>query len=391
MVDETIKIYDDEDIEVTKFKAESLMAEVNKFVFTGYCDQVSSMYLLDKEISRGHEALISMIKNFSRTKFTEEEYIRRLYYHDLSKAFYRISPADVDHEYIITQAREHVFMKAIQMPEFKAMRNAVKYVQDPSFMNPYGKPREEKFNWLDIEDNPDADFFYFVGSADLLFNHERVKKMMFLLEKLKVSFTMSRDEEDCGYLPRVLGRAKAADQVKELNKEVILKSNLKNIIVSDPHCYLELTTDFEHSDITIWYLTELIANKIFSLNSRQLHKKNLKVVFQSSTLLPPKMDKLPMQILQNIGCEILETQYIRDHMLSTGEGGGFSLNYSDDAVRVAKQRIDEALETGAEAIISDSPHDYSLLSKAKRKFSSKIKVYDLLTLVADAVKWTGNK
>jgi Fe-S oxidoreductase len=391
MEDETMKIYDDEDIEVTKFKAESLQAEVNKFVFTGFCDEVSSMYLLDKDRSKGHEALMYLIKHFSRASFTEDEYIKRLYYHDLSGVYSRISPGEVDFEYVITEAREHKFAKAIQMPEFRAMRNAVKHIQDPEYMNPYGKRREEKFNWLDIKDNPDADFLFFVGSTDLLFNHDRVEKMMFLLEKLKISYTMTRDEEDCGYLPRVLGRAKASIQVKELNKEVILRSNIKNIITSDPHCYHELSRDLEHSDITVWYLTELIANKIFSLNSRQLHKKNVKAVFQPSTILPAKMDKLPVQILQNIGCEIFETQHTKDHMLSTGEGGGFSLNYPDDAVRIAKQRIDEALEVGAEAIISDSPHDFSLLSKAKRKFSSKIKVYDLLSLVADAVKWTGNK
>ena len=385
-----LREFEDDDIEVIKFKSESLKEELNKFVFSGVCDQVSSTYHLDKDLSKGHEAVLFMIKNFSKNKKFEEEYIKRLYYHDLSRSVYRVSPANVDHEFIITQARDQVFKKAIQMKEFHAMKTAIRFLEDPKIMNPYGKPIEEKFNWLDFKDKVDADFLYFIGSADLFFNHERVKKMMFLLEKLGISFTISRDEQDCGYLARVLGRLNSADKLKEMNKEMILRSGLKNVITSDPHCYIELQQDLESSDITVWYLTELISNKIFSLNSKQLHKTRMKVVFQDSTILPPKMDKLAPRILSNIGCDVIETPFSKENSLSTGEGGGFSLNYPEDSLRIANMRLEEAKEAGAEAIISDSPHDFSNLNKAKKKYSSKIKVYDLLTLVSQAVKWTSS-
>ncbi len=383
-----LREFEDDDIEVVKFKAESLMEELNKFVFTGACDQVSSMYHLDKDISKGHEGILFMIKKFGKKKRFQEEYIKRLYYHDLSRSFYRLSPAEVDHDFIITQAREQIFKKAIEMKEFHAMKTAIRFLEDQNIRNPYGKRIEEKFAWLDFEDNPNADFLYFIGSSDLYFNHERVNKMIFLLEKLGIAFTITRDEEDCGYLARVLGRMNSADKLKEMNKEVILRTSLKNIITSDPHCYVELQRDFEGSDINIWYLTELVANKIFSLNSRQLHKTKLKVVFQDTTILPPKLDKLAPKILENIGCEVLETPYSKENSLSTGEGGGFSLNYPDDSLRIADMRLREAESVGAEGIVTDSPYDYSNLNKARRKFSRKIKVYDLLTLTAQAVKWT---
>ncbi|MFW6230469.1 MAG: heterodisulfide reductase-related iron-sulfur binding cluster [Nanoarchaeota archaeon] len=389
--DETVPLTEDEDIEVVKFKAESLKAEVGKFMFSGYCDQVSAMYHLDKDISKSHEAVLYMIKHFSKTRRYEREYIRSIFYHDLSHAYNRVAPVRIDDDFVITQAREQAFKRAIEMDEFKGMRTAIRFMEDLQYLNPYGKRREERFNWLDAEDNPNADFLYIIGSADLYFNHQRVQLMMYLLEKLRISYTISREEEDSGYLARVLGRPSTAEKLREMNKEMILKSNLKNIITSDPHCYEELKRDFEHSDITIWYMTELVGNKIFSLNSRQLHKKRMKAVFQSTTILPAKIDKMAQRIMRNIGCEIIETSFMRDHVLSTGEGGGFSLNFKDDAVRIAGQRLEEAKAAGADAIISDSPHDLSLLKKAKRKFSSKVKVYDLLTLVAESVKWTSSE
>ncbi len=385
---EDLREFDDDDVEVIKFKKESLKAELNRFAFTGVCDQVSSMYHLDKDLSRGHEAILFMIKHFAKNKKFEEEYIRKLYYHDLSGSYYRVSPAEVNHDFIITTAREQVFKKAIEMKEFHGMRTAIRFFEDPHIMNPFGKPNNERFSWLDFKDNPEADFLYFIGSADLLFNHERVNKMIFLLEKLGISYTITRDEQDCGYLARALGRIKSVEKLKEMNKETILKLRIKNIITTDPQCYVELKRDFEASDVKIWSLTELVANKIFSLNSKQLHKVRNKVVVQSTTIMPPSIDKHVARILENIGCEILETMFSKDHALSSGEGGGFFLNYKDDALRVANMRIDEAEAVGAEGIVTDSPHDFSILNKAKKKFSRKIKIYDLLSLVAQAIKWT---
>ena len=385
-----LREFEDDDIEVTKFKAESLIEEINKFVFTGVCDQVSSMYHLNKDLSRGHEGILFMIKNFMKNKRLEKEYIKKLYYHDLSRTFNKVSPSDVDHEFIITQAREQIFKKAIELKEFHAMKTTVRFLEDQNIMNPFGKADEERFSWLDFKDKVDADFLYFVGSADSYFNHERVKTIMFLLEKLGISFTISRDEKDCGYLARAFGRINSAEKLKETNKEVILETSLKNIITADPHCYIELQRYFENSEINTWYLSELIANKIFSLNSKQLHKSRMKVCFQSTTLLPLKVEKLIPRILENIGCDVLETPFSGDYALSTGESGGFLINYPDDALEIANMRLKEAEAAGAEAIVTDSPHDYSILNKAKRKFSTKIKVLDLITIVAQAVKWTSS-
>ena len=385
---EKINEFDKEDIEVIKFKTESVEEELNKFVFSGVCDQVSSMYHLDKELSKGHESVLFMIKNFQKNKQVREEYIKRLYYHDLSRSFDKVSPSSVDHDFIITQAREQVFTKAIELEFFQEMKDVIRFIEHPRFMNPYGIPESEKFSWLDEEENRNADFLYLIGSEDLFFNHDRVKKILFLLNKLGINYTINKDEKDSGYLARVLGRMNSAEKLKDMNKELILRSGIKNIITGDPHFYIELVKDLESSDVNIFYLTELIANKIFTLNSKKMHKSNSSVVFQNTTLLPQKMDKLAPKILTNIGCKVIETAYTKENSLSTGEGGGFAINYLEDSLRVANMRLIEAKEAGAEVIVTDSPHDFMHLKKAKKKFSTNIKIHDLMTLVAQSIKWT---
>lgn len=382
-----LKHFDDEDMEVARFKAESIEEELRKFPFTGMCDHVSSMYHLDKDLSKGHESLMFMIRNFAHKQEFQDEYIRRLFYHDLSRSPNKVCPNVVDHEFIITQAREKVFMKACEMEEFQSMKTAVLFMEDPKILNPYGRRNEEKFSWFEPKKDLTADFFYFVDSADLLFNHDRVKKLSFLLDKLKIGYTMSEHEKDSGYLARVVGRYNTAEKLREMNREMILKDKFKQIIVSDPHAYIELKDAFKDSSVSVWYLTDLAANKIFSLNSKQIKKRKMKAAFQSSTIMPLRTDKNAVKIMKNIGFEVVETLFTGEHALSTSEGGAFSLNFKEDSLRIAAMRLQEAKDAGAEAIVTDSPHDHSLLLKARKKFSIKIKIYDLLSEVTQAVKW----
>ena len=382
-----LKHFEDEDIEVRKFKAESVEEELSRFPFTGMCDHVSAMYHLDKDLSKGHESLMYLIQNFSKKSDFQEEYITRLFYHDLSRSFNKICPNIIDHEFIITQERERVFIKACEMPRFQAMKTAILFMEDPKIQNPYGRRNEEKFSWFEPNKDLTADFFYFVDSADLLFNHDRVKKLTFLLGKLKIAYAMSEYEKDSGYIARVAGRFNTAEKLREMNREMILKDKFKQIIVSDPHAYIELKDTFRDSDVSVWYLTDLVANKIFSLNSRQIKKRKMKAAFQSTTIMPKRTDKNAINIMKNIGFDVVETAFSDDHSLSTSEGGCFSLNFKEDSLRIAGMRLEEAKDAGAEAIVTDSPHDYSLLLKARKKFSIKIKIYDLLSEVTQAVKW----
>lgn len=387
-----LRDYGNESDEVTRFKHESVKSEVDKCMSCGFCDQVCGEYLLDKNPAQSHREKLFQIKNFSKDKKVEEEYIRSIYHSTLTNNAYKVCPADIDHDYIITEAREEKFMQAIEMKEFYPMRSTIRFLEDPSMENPFGKKKQEKFNWLDIDTEfRRADFLYFVGCADAFFNHERVKKVQFILDRLKIKYTISRDEKCCGHLARVLGREKAAARLKQENKEMILKSRLKNIIVSCAHCYDELKRDYDGTDITIWHITELIANKIAGFNAKQIHKFKMNASYQDPCMLREKsMQKVARNILKNIGFEIKEMRHSGDHSVCCGSGGGFNINFKEESLKMGNERIKESIEAGADAIITNCPFCLSNLQKSKRKFSSKQKIYDLVTLVADSIKWTND-
>ena len=68
-----------------------------------------------------------------------------------------------------------------------------------------------------------------------------------------------------------------------------------------------------------------------------------------------------------------------------GAGGGVKKGFPELALEIAKSRVQEAEETGAEYIVSICPFCYRNLSDAITALSSSLKMVDLTELVNQAL------
>ena len=68
-----------------------------------------------------------------------------------------------------------------------------------------------------------------------------------------------------------------------------------------------------------------------------------------------------------------------------GAGGGVSDSNPDFAVWTSKDRINEAISTGAEAIVTACPWCEKTLNEAVTKSGSSLKVFDIVELVEKAI------
>jgi len=73
---------------------------------------------------------------------------------------------------------------------------------------------------------------------------------------------------------------------------------------------------------------------------------------------------------------------IKEHAWCCGAGGGVLEAYPDFAIWSALQRIEEAECTGAEAIVTACPWCKKNFSDAIKQNGNRIKVYDLIELLA---------
>lgn len=94
----------------------------------------------------------------------------------------------------------------------------------------------------------------------------------------------------------------------------------------------------------------------------------------------------PRDIINSIpGMELVEMPRIKDDAWCCGAGSWLRDGYLDLAQETAERRIEEAETTGAEALVTYCPHCEENLSEAIQKRGSKMKMYNLLDLVSQAL------
>jgi heterodisulfide reductase subunit D len=97
----------------------------------------------------------------------------------------------------------------------------------------------------------------------------------------------------------------------------------------------------------------------------------------------------PRYILNHIpGLEFIEMQRIKENAWCCGAGAGVKSGFPDLALDIAKQRIREAVETGADTIVTTCPFCLRNLEDAAKALGSEcaIEVLDLLELVLLALE-----
>ena len=109
---------------------------------------------------------------------------------------------------------------------------------------------------------------------------------------------------------------------------------------------------------------------------------------------PPKPERYgrggvydpPRNILKAIpGVELVEMERIREHSWCCGAGGGVLDAFPDFALFTAKERIEEAKSTGAEAIATSCPWCIRTLRDALKEIGNNMPVYDVIELATKAI------
>ncbi len=94
----------------------------------------------------------------------------------------------------------------------------------------------------------------------------------------------------------------------------------------------------------------------------------------------------PREVLKSIpGLQLVEMERIREYAWCCGAGGGVKEAYSEFSSWTAKERIEEAKSTGAEALVSACPWCERNFLDEIRANGHKMKVYDVTELVLQAI------
>jgi Fe-S oxidoreductase len=269
-----------------------------------------------------------------------------------------------------------------------------------------------------------VDVLYHVGCL-MSFNNDMwklAKATAKILQKAGINFGIAGDAETCcggrayqmGYQDDFLKQAKK-------NMAMIKKSGAKMLVTGCADGYQAFKVLYDKfdlkGDLEVLHISEYIDRLIKQDRLKPRRKVDISVTYHDPCRLgrlgepwihwegtkipgdrfvfdPPKpyrrgvngVYEPPRDILKSLpGVRLTEMTRIKEYSWCCGAGGGVSESNPDFALWTARKRIEEAVSTGAEALVTTCPWCEKTFNETIKESGSPMKVYDIVELVEKAL------
>ena len=182
---------------------------------------------------------------------------------------------------------------------------------------------------------------------------------------------------------KALGFEKEFEEHKKKFLE-LLPSEDKEIIALCPTCTMFLKEEY---GLNAKHASQIIQDKIpFGINL------NRKATWHDPCDLSRglKITDEPRKILENLGIEVVEMEHNKKQSMCCGGGGGILMSDQSLSDDIAKKRIEEAIETDVETLVTSCPTCEQVLKKAAQKIAesggTRITVRNIEDIVWEGVK-----
>jgi heterodisulfide reductase subunit D len=341
----------------------------------------------------------------------DDDFVEAMYYCTTCKQCEDRCPVPVNYVDIIealraTLVRNHVGPYGKQL---SLARNTA------DLKNPYGEKADSREDWLKdgdsmiqgiktVEKGPVG---YFVGCTASFRTKTAAQSTAKILSKFYPGgiVLLGNGEYCCGSplirtgqedfdLEMADGRT-VRFRVKDLithNVEALIKRGVKEVVFSCSGCYktsMESWPQYYDGEVpfTRTHITQFLARKIDegAVHFKPLYKK---ITFHDPCHLGRHRGEYdaPRKILNAIpGLDFVEMQYIKNRARCCGAGGGVKSGYPKDALEISKIRVQEAIDTGADILLTSCVFcKYNFLDAVK-DMNASIEVLNTEDLVVDLV------
>lgn len=204
--------------------------------------------------------------------------------------------------------------------------------------------------------------------------------------------TLGKDENCCGSEVRRLGEMGLFEMLVEEGGELLSSVQAQRMVTTSPHCFDTFRNNYPDFGYPIQHYTQFVAELIAEGRLEIKGELNKKVTYHDPCYLG-KQNKVfdePRQILKSIpGLELLEMDRSRETSLCCEGGGGrMWFEGTNTKERLAHQRVREAIDTGAELLVTTCPFCLSMLEDAAAVLglSDQVEVKDAMELALEAMQ-----
>jgi Fe-S oxidoreductase len=313
-------------------------------------------------------------------------------------------PVDIEHiDHIVNMRRYQVLVES----EFPTeLANTFKNLEKSG--NPWGANRADRDGWINEMPFPirkiegeipaDIEYLFWVGCAGAF--EERAKKttkaVAELLHMAGVSFGVLGKRETCtGDPARRAGnefvyQILAKENIETL-KETFGTRGEKKVVVTCPHCFTTIGRDYKEQgfELTMVHHSQLL-NQLVKDGKLKVspHKKEQKITFHDPCYLGRhnQIYQPPRELLNATSAEFVEMPRNQDRSFCCGAGGGRMWQEEKLGTQINLNRVDEAIETGADQIAVGCPFCRIMISDGVAGKNSDREVLDLAQVLLDNIK-----
>ncbi|MFH1624388.1 MAG: (Fe-S)-binding protein [Pseudomonadota bacterium] len=264
--------------------------------------------------------------------------------------------------------------------------------------NPWKISAEERSKWaegLKVKNiSEGADILYYVGCTPAY--DARLQKVaraiVAILNKAGVDFGIPGNEEGCcGREIRRMGDVWTFEYLAQENIEILKKYNVKKVITTSPHCYNTFKNEYKGADFEVQHYTEFFAS-LLEEGRLSFSGEIDKIVTYHDPCFLGKQNKVfdpPRKVLKSIpGIRLVEMDRARERSLCCEGGGGRMWVESEDSEdRLAKIRVGEAMDVGAQIMATACPFCLLTLEDVVKTegLEESLEVRDVAELVSTVI------
>lgn len=270
----------------------------------------------------------------------------------------------------------------------------IENMNNPEMRNPYGEPKEKKYEWIKEAKgiSKTGEIAFFAGCTEPLRQNETLINLGRIFEAAGKEFAVIDDEWCCGSISLRVGDIESVKENIEHNLEQIKKTGASKVFVACAGCYRTIKKDWpeitgEELPFEVINVTEILSDLIDkgSLKIPERDDEPENIVYHDPCHLGRHMGLYdpPRELIKKIpNTELVELKRTREAAWCCGAGGGVKSEFSDLALEIASNRINEVIESGINVLLTVCPFCVGNLSECVKNKNANIKVIDIIDYIA---------
>jgi heterodisulfide reductase subunit D len=263
--------------------------------------------------------------------------------------------------------------------------------------NVFGEDNSERAEWVEDMRKPPADRYvrpraevvYITGCVSAYF--PLAQKIPIALAEIMdasgIDFTLLAEEEWCCGFPLLgAGLMEMFEDFRAQNHAAVKARGAGTVVFACPSCY-QMWRDYYHTDLELLSAPELLLRLVRACKV-PLTALPLTVTYHDPCDLGrgARVFEEPREIIRAIpGVTLVELPHRREACRCCGGGGNLEMVDADLAGRIAQDKIEEVLATGAQAVVTSCQQCVRAMTSCVKRNKIRLEVLDIVQLVRRAL------